>query len=217
MRGGSEAARTRTRRRPAPRRARDLGTATRGDTAPRRTGCRLDRHRSNAPALDVLELAVGPFVGPNPAVLGRIRPNAAHVTPRLFGCLVGFAGISAPGSPTNAMLHTREDAGSKPAAPIRKMLICRYFVGVAMRPRYARGLAFRCAPTQSLATDPDERITRASSRLTREKSPRSSSSGAVRGGTDINGAATAWAGTSSRMQERRGVRPRARGRPAARP
>jgi hypothetical protein len=32
----------------------------------------------------------------------------------------GFAGISSPGRPTNAMLHTREVAGSKPAAPIRK-------------------------------------------------------------------------------------------------
>jgi hypothetical protein len=27
-------------------------------------------------------------------------------------------------------LHTREVAGSKPAAPIRKLLFCRHFVGV---------------------------------------------------------------------------------------
>jgi hypothetical protein len=33
-------------------------------------------------------------------------------------CLARFAGVSAPWSPTSAMLHTREDAGSKPAAPI---------------------------------------------------------------------------------------------------
>jgi len=31
------------------------------------------------------DLAVGPFVGPNPAVLGRIRPNAGYFAARLIG------------------------------------------------------------------------------------------------------------------------------------
>ena len=67
--------------------------------------------------------------------------------------------------------HTREDAGSKPAAPIRKGLISRHFVGVAVRPCYRRDSAFRPAPISRSLRTADERICRASSRLTRERSP----------------------------------------------
>jgi hypothetical protein len=55
-----------------------------------------------------------------PAVRGRIRPNAEHLRARWS---VRFAGISWRGGPTKAMLHTREDAGSKPAAPIKRLLL----------------------------------------------------------------------------------------------
>jgi hypothetical protein len=54
--------------------------------------------------------------------LGQTLPYWAVPGPTRSTCgrdeLGRFAGISVPGSPTNAMLHTREVAGSKPAAPI---------------------------------------------------------------------------------------------------
>jgi hypothetical protein len=48
--------------------------------------------------------------------------------PRATGCCT-FAGILASDAVTNAMFHTREVAGSKPAAPISKSVISRQFVG----------------------------------------------------------------------------------------
>jgi hypothetical protein len=57
--------------------------------------------------------------------LGRLRriPGFAGLA-RSFR----FAGISTLGVAANAMLHTREVAGSKPAAPIPKGGICRDFL-----------------------------------------------------------------------------------------
>jgi len=41
--------------------------------------------------------------------------------------MLEFAGISSPGCPANAMLHTREVAGSKPAAPMREVPLAGTF------------------------------------------------------------------------------------------
>jgi hypothetical protein len=60
-------------------------------------------------------LAVGPFVGPNQAVLGRIGPITTR--PRRYRILPISRYFRARPA-TNAMLHTREVAGSKPAASI---------------------------------------------------------------------------------------------------
>jgi hypothetical protein len=61
------------------------------------------------------DLAVGPFVGPNPAVLGP-SPVARDATRyRLFARACGLDAA------TNAMLHRREVAGSKPAAPCSEL------------------------------------------------------------------------------------------------
>ena len=108
------------------------GTTVRPDTF-WLTGCsgRPIRHADHsvpraACALVVsrVDLAVGPFVGPNQAVLGRIGPSplARDTT----GCCA-FTGTFGPDVAANAMLHTREADGSKPAAPIRRLLICRDF------------------------------------------------------------------------------------------
>jgi hypothetical protein len=83
-----------------------------------RTGRGADRHPRNASPLELgIWIAVGSFVGPNQAVSGP--------TPGTYGldnlCL--FAGISSCGCRTNTMLHTREVAGSKPAAPITRKAV----------------------------------------------------------------------------------------------
>jgi hypothetical protein len=86
MRRGSDASTTRGHTIRRCRRARPLGAATPGDTAPGRTGSGPCRHRRNASPLEVvMELAVGSFVGPNLAVLGRIRPIPERYWPRPFG------------------------------------------------------------------------------------------------------------------------------------
>ncbi len=75
-------------------------------------------------------LTVGPFVGPNPAVLSRIKAQP----PGTYG-LDGFAPVCryfVAWMPSEHMLHTREAGGSKPPAPItkgRKIAISRHFAG----------------------------------------------------------------------------------------
>jgi hypothetical protein len=99
-----------------------------GDDSARRCAdagaCRDRDHRGRD--LRPLGLAggsrVGPFVGLNRAVLGRVR---RVVGPSGFACLPSFAGIFAREVAPNAMLHTREVAGSKPAAPIARIRLYR--------------------------------------------------------------------------------------------
>jgi hypothetical protein len=74
-----------TRRRRLPLEAHPVGKATPRGTTRTRTGWGVERHRRNAAPLDVVvELAVGPFIGPNTAVSGRIRPNPWHLRSQGF-------------------------------------------------------------------------------------------------------------------------------------
>jgi hypothetical protein len=70
--------------------------------------------------LSLAALPVGPVVGPNAAVLGRTKPNADFCRALV---LIAVCRHFARSLATNGLLHTREVAGSKPAAPILRMCV----------------------------------------------------------------------------------------------
>jgi hypothetical protein len=67
------------------RRARPLATIRRAAAPMWAAAIATDAGTTCILLISHADLAVGPFVGPNPAVLGRTRPNARHLAARLFG------------------------------------------------------------------------------------------------------------------------------------
>jgi hypothetical protein len=103
------------------------------------------------PLVSRADLAVGPFVGPNPAVMSGMQPVPGRLRARLFRPVCRYF-VAARRDERHAS-HARGRWFETSRAHPEKVLICRHFVGVAVRSRYGRDSAFRRAPIQSLATD----------------------------------------------------------------